>query len=287
MSWAHHITILFLAGNACLSLGTECSNKQNPTMDDEEPEESALLQVSKVKAHSKDDTNHITISGGVEERLLGGTPKFLSSTESGDNVDLWVEDTGTGRQKWIIKQVPHEDYYTIQISGGIEDNVFGEYRTYLSSTITASNVDLHTHDDGSGRQHWLITKTSGGYHIRVGKGAYDVFDNYYSYLSATESGGVDIHTKDDGSGRQVWNIDGGWVLPPVVPPPPVDPYAGWCKGAIRGGNACCDPKCTQCGGKGCGKLYKKSASDCCVGSIIASTPQCKTDTDTRCHFHYE
>lgn len=269
--------------------------------EDDEPEESALLQISKVKAHNEKAKNldealneedseklfHIQISGGVEPTLLGGIPKYLSSTESGDNVDLYPEDTGNGRQKWKITQVEHEDYYHIQVSGGIEDDITGDYRTYLSTTVTASNVDLHTVDDGSGRQHWLITKTEGGYHIRCGKGAYDLFDNYYSYLSATDEGGVDLHTKDDGSGRQVWLIDNGFQLKPVLPPPPVDPYAGWCKGSIRTGNACCDPVCSQCGGKGCGSLFKKSASKCCTSSVLAGTPQCKTDTDTLCHFHYE
>lgn len=298
MQWSCQFTMLLFASSARFAHGitTTCESNKTQLNDEEELEESALLQVTKdvqadvkahVKVYSQAKEHHIEVSGGVAKPLFGEAPKYLSSTESGDDVDLHAVDDGSGRQRWTFEKVPDEDYYHIKIAGGIEDNVFGSSRSYLSATSNADNVDLHYEDDGSGRQHWLIDETPGGYHIRIGKGAYDILDRYYSYLSATDEGKVDLHTHDDGSGRQVWKIDGGFALPKPVPPPPVDPYEGWCKTGIRNGKACCDAKCGQCGGKGCASIWKRSAGSCCVSTIIGSTPQCKDPNDSVCHFSYE
>jgi len=292
MQWFRQITIIFLAGSACLSFGVDMSdNKQAFTPEEEEePEESALLQVKKDMLVKKDMSGgeewyNIEIKGGVEKSFLTGTtPKFLSTTESGDNVDLYNVDSGNGRQRWTIERVGNQDYFHIRVSGGVEDNLFGKTRTYLSATSNAENVDLHTEDDGSGRQHWLITHADEGYHIRIGKGVYDD-DDYYDYLSATKDGGVDLYYKDDGSGRQVWQIP-NWILPPKETPPPLDPYADWCKEGIRSGKVCCDKRCGTCGGKGCGKRFRHSAKSCCGSNIMGSGPQCSSPADVACHYLY-
>ncbi len=59
---------------------------------------------------------HIIISGGVR-----GGKKYLSSTSDGGKIDLYHYDDGSGRQRWIIEDLPFtpEGVYRISILGGI------------------------------------------------------------------------------------------------------------------------------------------------------------------------
>ena len=90
---------------------------------------------------------------------------------------------------------------TISVAGGKSSG-----NTYLSTGATGSYVDLYSHDDGSGRQQWvvsLVAGTSDTYTIQVAGGK----SSGNTYLSTGTTGnGVDLYSHDDASGRQQWRI---------------------------------------------------------------------------------
>lgn len=103
-----------------------------------------------------------------------GIKKFLSTTSSGNKVDLYHTDDGSKRQKWNFIFQGYDSnnrpYYHIEIAGGVYTN-----RKYLSTVYNGSKVDLWHTDDGSGRQRWIIK----GYNFP-----------YLGWLSISAVGGV-------------------------------------------------------------------------------------------------
>jgi len=134
----------------------------------------------------------------------GGTRVLLSTTETGDNVDLHTEDDDSGRQQWSIERIQgfEADTFSIKIKGGVSTN-----RVYLSTTQDGSTVDLHSEDDNSGRQHWTIDRCQDDgcnwFNIKIRDGT----DGDRVFLSVTADGSnVDLNEEDDGSGRQRWQL---------------------------------------------------------------------------------
>merc|ERR1712137_1198542 len=126
---------------------------------------------------------------------------ILSCTESGDKVDLWTQDDGSGRQRWYLVPIPESNLYNIRVAGGTANG-----RIWLSVTCAGDHADLWTKDD-SGRQRWSIHSNPAipnGYNTRVHNGT----DSGRVIFSTTETGDkVDLWTEDDGSGRQKWRIE--------------------------------------------------------------------------------
>lgn len=95
----------------------------------------------------------------------GGTPgdrKYLSASPDGTKVGLAARDDGSGRQRWSTEAVSFgasnipQYLYRIRVAGGMATN-----RIFLSSTPDGNVVDLHSQDDGSGRQNWAMNAPSG------------------------------------------------------------------------------------------------------------------------------
>jgi len=100
----------------------------------------------------EENVYNITINRGVD----GDKRLFLSTTGDGEVVELWIEDDGSGRQRWVLEPVPSSDvpnYYTIRAFGGMD----GGGRVYLSCVEDGTKVDLWFEDDGSGRQRWQVS----------------------------------------------------------------------------------------------------------------------------------
>jgi len=142
---------------------------------------------------------NINIQDGTD-----GTRVLLSTTETGDNVDLHHEDDNSGRQQWSIERIQgfEANTYSIKIVGGVSTN-----RVYLSTTQDGSTVDLHSEDDNSGRQHWTIDRCQDDgcnwFNIKIRDGT----DGDRVFLSVTADGSnVDLNEEDDGSGRQRWQL---------------------------------------------------------------------------------
>ena len=135
------------------------------------------------------------------------TNRSLLSCQAGGVVDLWNEDDGSGRQRWVMNPVQGEpdNVYTFAAYGGTNS---GE--TYLSVSPTNDSVGLAPADDGSGRQRWAL--------VEVDEVAVTGIPSYYQiqplanptfYLSCWGDGAlVDIYGSDDGSGRQRWQLQG-------------------------------------------------------------------------------
>jgi len=123
--------------------------------------------------------------------------EYLSCRRNGF-VDLFEKDTGSGRQRWYISQVPGLfGVYNIRVSGGTDP---GE--EYLSCRRNGF-VDLFEKDTGSGRQQWTLQYVGEGwYTIRV----YGGTDTGKTFLSVHANGEVDLNSHDDGSGRQRWRF---------------------------------------------------------------------------------
>jgi hypothetical protein len=84
--------------------------------------------------------------------------KYLSCQDcSGwSKVDLYYEDDGSGRQRWVLSPAPSglANTYTITVAGG-RDASCGIYLS-TGSQCTDTYVNLWTSDDGSGRQEWTL-----------------------------------------------------------------------------------------------------------------------------------
>lgn len=94
--------------------------------------------------------HHLESGEGVVVNIVvvdGERPEaYLSCHESGGKVDLWKEDDGTGRQRWIVRPVGHDLYNILPESGA----------TGFLSCSQDGHVSLWKEDDGSGRQQWHI-----------------------------------------------------------------------------------------------------------------------------------
>merc|ERR1719330_910237 len=124
---------------------------------------------------------------------------LLSAWSDGSRVDLFVEDTGTGRQKWeLIKG--DGDWYNIRVFGGLPNNG----RQWLSTNSDSTWIDLWNRDDGSGRQRWRVIDQGGYYHIQAVGGI-----GRRNLLSCNDDGSeVVLWDHDGGSGRERWIIEG-------------------------------------------------------------------------------
>ena len=139
----------------------------------------------------------IKISGGTskDSKYLGAPQDLVAATPK---VNLWPQDDGSGRQRWILKHL-FDDVYNILVYDGAPAGF-----KYLSSTAWGS-VDLWKEDNGSGRQRWIFKKvTIDTYNIMVYGGTYEG----ELYLSTTRNGMVELYSKDDNSGRQKWIVMG-------------------------------------------------------------------------------
>ncbi|GLC33332.1 hypothetical protein PLESTB_000345000 [Pleodorina starrii] len=91
---------------------------------------------------------HIEVLGGV-----GCGRRLVSCSPDGERTELVDADDGSGRQRWILEPTTN-GYFLIRVQAGISAAASG--RRYLSCTSCGQVVDLWTHDDGSGRQQWLL-----------------------------------------------------------------------------------------------------------------------------------
>jgi len=94
---------------------------------------------------------------------------------------------------------PRSGYvYNVIIDDGISNT-----KEYLSVNSDGSIVDLWTHDDGSGRQQWVLEDRGSFWYFDIEGGVSGTRDT----LSVTSDGTkVDLWTHDDVSGRQRWVI---------------------------------------------------------------------------------
>lgn len=75
----------------------------------------------------------------------------------------------------------------------------------------------------------------------------------------------------------------GYPSNPMCAPPAPSAYPGWCSFGIlhQDGKVCCDAKCGQCGGSGCGNLPGGS-SRCCTGKVAKLGRPCADGSDVAC-----
>nr|GAT61417.1 predicted protein [Mycena chlorophos] len=90
---------------------------------------------------------NILVAGGRE-----GCNLFLSTASCGSNlVDLYNEDDGSGRQRWML--TPSGSGYNIESYAGR-----ASCYDFLSVASCGTDlVDIYALDDGSGRQQWTLT----------------------------------------------------------------------------------------------------------------------------------
>lgn len=79
-----------------------------------------------------------------------GGYRYLSVPVEGKDVDLWSADDGSGRQRWIFKQVG-DTQYVIRLAGGKRDD-----RVYLGMRDDLSSVRLFSEEKGE-QTEWEIT----------------------------------------------------------------------------------------------------------------------------------
>ncbi|KAG2180865.1 hypothetical protein INT43_008444 [Umbelopsis isabellina] len=129
----------------------------------------------------------------------------VSTCQIGNNIQMWSNDDGSGRQHFTFQLVPNKtNVYNIFPNGrsGCDD--------YLSSASCGFNyVDVWGADDGSGRQQWTalpIPNTTNQFNFLIENGRNGCND-YLSTADCTNSSNlVDLFGVDDGSGRQRWNL---------------------------------------------------------------------------------
>lgn len=101
--------------------------------------------ISPVLYHGSTPCHNIFIAGGVS-----GERRFLSVTSDGVTVDLWTQDDGSGRQRWIIEQ--QGGYVHIISAGGVHP----PQRRFLSVPNEGTKCDLYDRDDATGHQRWIL-----------------------------------------------------------------------------------------------------------------------------------
>mmetsp|Transcript_78807 Transcript_78807/g.137765 ORF Transcript_78807/g.137765 Transcript_78807/m.137765 type:complete len:684 (+) Transcript_78807:2-2053(+) len=137
---------------------------------------------------------------------------YLSTVPGGNNFDLFFEDDGSGRQRFIFTKGAG-NWYTIHIYGGCVPNA-----RYLSATQDGSRVLLVGGDGGSGRERWVVERgkddTEVWYYIRVLAGT----NGGASMLTASRDGSkVYLAKGEDGGGSQRWVVE--------MPPQPAEEAA--------------------------------------------------------------
>lgn len=136
---------------------------------------------------------------------LSGIKKYLSTTSSGDKVDLYHIDDGSNRQKWNFIFQGYDSnnrpYYHIEIAGGVHTN-----RKYLSTVYNGGKVDLYHIDDGSGRQRWYVNNHSFPFGWNS-ISAVDGVNPQREYLSRTSNRSkVDLFELESTTQNQLWII---------------------------------------------------------------------------------
>lgn len=139
-------------------------------------------------------------------RGLSSNRSILSCRSDG-LVDLWNQDDGSGRQRWLVTQIQGQasNVYTVATYKGTDPG-----KAFLGVAADNETVELQASDDGSGRQRWALVpvdSVASGLEIP----SYYLLESVLRTglcLSCTEDGTrVDLWD-DDGSGRQRWQIQG-------------------------------------------------------------------------------
>lgn len=150
---------------------------------------------------------------------------YLSCADcTSDVVDVWHVDDGSGRQRWIMYEVPQAPgEYNIMVYAG---RACDAGCWYLSAHEDGRTVNMWPVDDGSGRQRWVFRQMGDSrYQIRLAGGKAD--DKVF--LGIGDDGKqVRLFSKDNS--RSLWDMD---VVPycdndesstdsTTAPPPPTE-----------------------------------------------------------------
>lgn len=80
---------------------------------------------------------------------------YLSAPAEGRDVDLWYRDDGSGRQRWVFRQVG-DSMYTLRLAGGRADDA-----VFLGIEGNGTRVKLFDSDKAS-RCQWQLSAVGGG-----------------------------------------------------------------------------------------------------------------------------
>ena len=138
---------------------------------------------------------------------LSGDRSYLSCATDG-RVDLWTQDDGSGRQRWVLTPFGSFGAYLISVYGGMSGGA-----TYLvwddsqKVSVGERQYSPNSHD------LWTVEPVSADdpppsdFHIRP-------FRHPNLFLSCSADGSVvDLWNQDDGSGRQRWQMQGPIYAP--------------------------------------------------------------------------
>jgi len=128
-----------------------------------------------------------------------GFKKFLSCSADGNDLFLAKENTGTGREMWMITKGKGY-WYHIQVAGGTLDG-----KKFLSANKQGTKVVLVTKDDRSGRQRWKIVqnKKEGDYYtIQVKSGVF----GGGSFLSMAKDGSHMNLRREANTDEERWGL---------------------------------------------------------------------------------
>merc|ERR1719265_2609144 len=111
---------------------------------------------------------------------------FLSVNPYTDNVGLWHEDDGSGRQRWLIEPCQDSgcgpDEVHIKVAGGTHKGLTDwGLPIYLSSSKHGIQIDCHWEDDGSGRQRWKIEGVRGAYQDSIQRSVALIAEAVYDF----------------------------------------------------------------------------------------------------------
>ena len=121
---------------------------------------------------------------------------FLSIFKTGNKTER-KEDQDSNSNSEKKDEYPVDDgIYRIFPMGGMTRD------GSILSTDGHELVDIYTHDDASGRQHWIFKKYASYWNIKISGGFY----GDKRYLSTDGGKMVCLARDDDGSGRQRWKI---------------------------------------------------------------------------------
>ena len=139
----------------------------------------------------------LNVEGGI------GGNRYLSATHTGDRVDAFSHDDGSGRQRWLLEPISSgSTTYTIRIADGTPEN-----RVLLSSDSHGLLIDLYSHDDGSGRQRWILHDIGNGRHkIQIAGGV----GEEYTFLAIQPSDDASLRAENSYE-NQEWTIECGAV----------------------------------------------------------------------------
>lgn len=96
---------------------------------------------------------NILVSGG-REWCVNSDGWYLSAAAEGRDVDLWYRDDGSGRQRWVFRQVG-DSKYTLRLAGGRTDDA-----VFLGIEGNGTRVKLF--DSDKSRCHWQLSAVGGG-----------------------------------------------------------------------------------------------------------------------------